>query len=111
MLILGLVLLVAWPFGWMAVVGVAVGGSIQIVNLWGLERSVWALLGLAREGLGFAGQLMLGLRFVMLLTAVAVILVRTPLEPVALLAGLSVSVPAVLWHGWMVARNLRHAEA
>ncbi len=97
-LVLSGAVLVATPFGWRAVASVALGGVMQIINLGGLERSVAALVGLAVAG-NAAGRALIAGRWLVFLGAVFVALLALPIEPLALLVGLSTVVPTVLWHG------------
>jgi hypothetical protein len=94
---------IAAPFGSQVVASVAVGGVMQIVNLRALERSVAALLGMAQSGSSLGRALIAG-RWLLFLSAVAFVLSRSSLHPIALILGLSTSVPAVLWHGLEEAR-------
>ncbi len=96
-LMLALFLGAAAPFGWSALMSVAIGGGIEVVNLRGLERSVGGLLRTGGGG-GFL-QALLALRLLLLLALVGVVLVTLPVEPLAFVLGLSSVVPAVLWHG------------
>lgn len=102
-LLVALATAMAVPFGSQMVASVAVGGVMQIVNLRALERSVAALLGLAQGGSSL-GRVLIAGRWVLFLTAVALVISLTSLHPVALIVGLSTSVPAVLWHGLEEAR-------
>ncbi len=114
-LVLAVALLGSLPYGWRASASLALGGGIQLVNLKALERSVASLLGLASSwspgpetplavGLRFGAALLLQLRWVLLLGLVAAILVFLPVDPIALLVGLSSAAVAVLWHGFQTAR-------
>ena len=115
-----LVLLVAFvasfPYGWRASTSIALGGGIQVVNLKALERCVAWLLGLASAGRPLSGAARLGagllvqLRWLILVTAVAVILFLLPVEPIAFLVGLSTAALAVLWHGFVTARPSRTGQ-
>ena len=85
--------------GGSVLVGVALGGAIQMVNLRLLERTVAALLGLA-QARGRAGVLVLvALRFSVLMGLCVVILLTLRVHPVAFAAGFSTAVPALFWHG------------
>ena len=97
----GLVLLLAMagaiPYGWHAVLSLAVGGGIQVLNLAVLERSV--RVALAGQAGGLA-TLLLFMRFVLVLFAVGLVLTRTSLLPVPFAAGLLALVPAAIWFGF-----------
>ncbi len=94
-LILVLFLGAAAPFGWAALMSVAIGGGIQLVNLRGLERSVGGML----RSAGGLLQALLALRLLLLLGLVGIVLATLPVQPLAFALGLSTVVPAVLWHG------------
>jgi hypothetical protein len=104
-LIFALVMTAALPFGPRVALGVALGGSLQLLNLRLLERSVAYMLGLAGAGQGGAVQALIGLRFVALMGACAYVLIALPVDPLGFAIGFSVTVPAVLWHGLMSARE------
>ena len=86
------------------------------MNLKALERGVAWLLGLASTGGPPSGGARLGaallvqLRWLILLTAVAVILLTLPVEPIAFLVGLSTAALAALWHGFATARLSRTGQ-
>lgn len=96
----GLVLLLAItgaiPYGCHAVLSLAVGGGIQVLNLAVMERSVRAALAGQASGLA---TLVLFLRFVLVFLAVALVLMRGGVAPVAFLAGLFALIPAAVWFG------------
>ena len=96
-LVLALFLGVAAPFGWTALISVAIGGGMQVVNLRGLERSVRGML--RTSGLGGLLHGLLALRLLLLLALVGIVLVTLPVQPLAFALGLFTVVPAVLWHG------------
>ncbi len=96
-LILVLFLGAAAPFGWAALMSVAIGGGIQVVNLRGLERSVGGML--RTSGVGGLLQGLLALRLLLLLALVGIVMATLPVQPLAFTLGLSTVVPAVLWHG------------
>ncbi len=113
--VLAVALLASFPYGWRASASLALGGGIQLVNLKALERSVARLLGLASSwsqgpdtqlalGLRFGTALLLQLRWLVLVGLVAAILLTLPVDPIALLVGLSTAAVAVLWHGFQTAR-------
>jgi len=89
----------AMGFGTRFATSVALGGGMQVINLYWLERSVrtWALR--ARQApagaVSFAGSF----RMLSLLAAVAAVFFLVPVQPIGLTLGLSTAVPAVLWHG------------
>ncbi len=92
----------AIPYGWHAAWSLAAGGGIQALNLAVLERSVRRMIGSTDRAhrRGAAGSQILALaRFGLLFGAVAWLLLRTAVEPLALLVGLSMLVPATAWHG------------
>ena len=115
-LVLVVAFVASFPYGWRASASVALGGGIQAVNLKALERGVAWLLGLRTAGGPLGGGARLGaallvqLRWMILLTAVAVILLTLPVEPIALLVGLSTAVFAVIWHGFATARPSRTGQ-
>lgn len=98
-LILGLLLAAAVPLGAAFTTAVALGGSLQIVNLKLLERGVAYMLGLASEGHGAGMQALLMLRFSAVMAGCVAILVLLPVDPLAFAVGFSSVVPACLWHG------------
>ncbi len=102
--VLALVLVGAIPFGWRAIASVAIGGSIQMVNLRLLERSVSGLIQDPDPARGRAFRALLALRLVLTLGMVGVVLLSSPVEPLAFTLGLSTVVPAVIWHGLRTAR-------
>ncbi len=96
-LVLALFLGAVAPFGATALISVALGGGMQLVNLRGLERSVGGMLG--TSGGGGLLQGLLALRLLGLLGLVGLVLLTLPVQPLAFALGLSTVVPAVLWHG------------
>ena len=104
-LILTGVLVASIPFGAAVSASVALGGFIQIANLGALERSVSLMLGLAPSSQGAVPVLIL-FRFVALMGVCAAALIVLPVEPLAFAAGFSTSVPAVLWHGLRMRREV-----
>ena len=108
-LLLALAIIAGIPYGWRAVGSLALGGGVQIVNLRALERSVAAMLGLAASGRRGAVTALLQLRLLLFLAAVGVILVATPVAPLAFVLGLLTAVPAVVWHGIASARAGRES--
>ena len=103
--VLALVLLATIPLGWRAVASVAIGGSIQMVNLRLLERSVSGLIQDADPARSRAFRALLALRLVLMLGMVGAVLLLSPVEPLAFTLGLSTVVPAVIWHGLRTARQ------
>jgi hypothetical protein len=97
--VLGAMLIAVAPLGRQALIGVALGGVIAIANLRMLERGVTRLLGGPAPN-GLALRMLLHLRMGLLFALVAVVLLRTQIDPIAFTAGLSSVVPTVLWHGW-----------
>ena len=107
--VLAVAFVASFPYGWRASASVALGGGIQVVNLKALERSVASLLGLASgrplgRGLRLGATLLLQARWLILLGVVAAVLITLPVNPIALLVGLSTAAAAVLWHGFAVSR-------
>lgn len=98
-LILGLLLAAAVPLGVAFTTAVALGGSIQILNLKLLERGVAYMLGLASAGRGAGMQALLMLRFSTIMAGCVAILILLPVDPLAFAIGFSSVVPACLWHG------------
>ena len=96
-IVLVLAFAVAISYGCGAAWSLALGGGIGTLNLTVLERSVRGFLSLRSSAP--AAQLVLVLRLVVLFTAVGTVLVATPVQPLAFLAGLFAIVPAALWHG------------
>ena len=88
-------LVVASPaFSW----GVAGGAVLEAGNFHGLRRSAQSLFdGGALGGSSWVG--VYGLRMV-LLTVGSAALLRAGVHPLGLLLGLSLVMPAVLWHAW-----------
>jgi hypothetical protein len=97
--VLGAMLIAAAPFGPRTLMSLALGGVIAMANLRLLERGVTRLLGGPVPN-GVALRLLLHLRMGLLFAMVAVVLLRTKVEPIPFSVGLSSVVPAVLWHGW-----------
>ncbi len=107
--VLAVAFIASFPYGWRASASVALGGGIQVVNLRALERSVASLLALAAGrppggGLRLGVALLLQARWLILLGVVAAVLITLPVNPIALLVGLSTAAAAVLWHGFAVSR-------
>jgi len=95
-------LVLAAPFGTLACSSAALGGLIQLANLWLMHRSVGRMLeGSASGGL----QAVLMLRLMGLLGLVGAVLLTVPVEPVWFCIGLSTAVPASLWHGFVSLRR------
>ena len=104
-LLFALVLLASLPFGAPVILGVALGGALQLLNLRLLERSVAHMLGFASAGQPGAVQALISLRFFALLAICATVLIVLPVDPLAFAIGFSVTVPALLWHGLATARE------
>ena len=115
-LVLAVAFVGSFPYGWRASASVALGGGIQVVNLKALERGVAWMLGLASSGGPLSAGARLGagllvqLRWLILLTAVGVILLLLPVEPIAFIVGLSTAALAVLWHGFSTASLSRRGR-
>ncbi len=111
LLVLAVALVASFPYGWRASASLALGGGIQIVNLRALERSVAQLLDFASSGqqlgVGFrlGASVVVQLRWILVLSLVGIILLTLPVNPIALLVGLSTVVVAVLWHGFASAHR------
>lgn len=103
-LLVALAVLGAIPYGVRAVWSTALGGGIQIVNLWAMERGVAALLGSSDQPPEPFARVLVGVRTVGLLACVGLILWLMPIRTLAFVVGLSALVPAVLWHGLETAR-------
>ena len=104
-LLAGLVLLVVAPLGAPVVAAAAVGAVLSALNLWGLERTVNAVLGLAQVGQGGAVQALVALRFAGVMALFAVLLIAFRVDPLGFALGFSTAVPAVLWHGLSARRS------
>jgi hypothetical protein len=91
-------------FGTSALAGVALGSGMQAVNLFWLERSVQGWLQQAAAGHSGVAQ-QAAVRLLALLASVAAVLFWVPVDTVAFTVGISSAVPAVLWHGWVRARQ------
>ena len=96
----GLILLLAItgaiPYGCHAVLSLAVGGGIQVLNLAVLQRSVSVVLVGQAGGLARA---FLFSRLLLVLSAVGLLLSRGVVAPVPFAIGLSTLVPAAIWFG------------
>ncbi len=103
-LLLAVALLGAIPYGMPAVWSTALGGGIQIVNLWAMERGVGLMLGSPEGRPDPFARVLLGLRLFALLAVVGLILWWVPVHLIGFVVGVSVLVPAVLWHGLAPAR-------
>ena len=82
-----------------------VGGFVQIVNLYFLERATAWMLGLVDLGGSGVVKALLSLRFVFLLLVCALLLVLLPVEPLGFAIGFSSVVPAALWYGLSASRS------
>jgi len=98
-IVLGITLCVSIVWGTDFAASVVLGGGMQAINLWWLERTVrsWA----ARAGQQQLGGLSQGaaLRLVFLMASVGAVFLYIPIHPIGLTLGLSTAVPTVLWHG------------
>ena len=95
----------AIPYGWHAVLSLAVGGGIQVLNLAVLERSVRvALTGQA----GGLATLFLFSRLLLVLAAVGLVLTQTGVAPVPFVVGLFALIPAAIWFGFDKAAEQSH---
>ena len=106
-LLVAVAVLGAIPYGVPAVWSAALGGGIQIVNLWAMEKGVGALLGAPDRAPDPFARVLIGMRMLALLACVAAILWFLPVRPLGFVVGLSALVPAVLWHGLETARLAR----
>jgi ATP synthase I subunit len=95
-LVLLLAIAGAIPYGCHAVLSLAAGGGIQVLNLAVLERSVRAALTGQSGGLASA---LLFARLLLVLFAVALLLQRQLVAPVPFLVGLFALIPAAAWFG------------
>ncbi len=108
--VLALAVVGAIPYGWAAVLSVALGGGIQVFNLHALDRTVSGLRDIARSGTSVGFRVLLVFRFLLVVAAVGFALLRLPVEPLAFVVGLGTVIPAVIWHGLETARRLRAEE-
>lgn len=76
-----------------------VGGFVQVVNLYFLERATSWMLGLVEVGGSGVLKALLGLRFVFFLMLCAALLIFLPVEPVGFAIGFSSILPAAIWYG------------
>ena len=106
-LLVSLALLGSIPYGWAALLGVGLGGGIQVASLWALDRTTAHLRNLPSSVGGMRS--LLAFRFALVVGVVAFVLFRLPVEAVSFAVGLGLVVPAALWHGLEVARR-RPAE-
>ena len=104
-LVLGVLLASSLALGPVFAVSVALGGSLQVVNLRLLERSVAWTLGLASQGQPGGVQALIALRFLLVMAACAAILILLPVDPIGFVCGFSSVVPTVLWHGLATAKR------
>ncbi len=99
LVVLGATLAISLVWGLDFAASVVLGGGMQAINLWWLERTVrsWATRARQRE----VGALSQGaaLRLVFLLGSVGAVFLLVPIHPIGLTVGLSTAVPTVLWHG------------
>lgn len=86
----------AIPYGCHAVLSLALGGGIQVVNLAVLERSVRPVL--AGEAGGLVTALLFA-RLLFVLLAVGFVLTRDEVAHLPFVFGLCALVPAAAWYG------------
>ncbi|MEE8556968.1 MAG: hypothetical protein V3T14_03680 [Myxococcota bacterium] len=91
------------PYGWAALLGVGLGGGIQVTSLWALDRTT-SLLRTLPSSVGGLRSL-LAIRFAVVVLVVGFVLFQLPVEPIPFAVGLGLVVPAALWHGLEVARR------
>ena len=94
LIVLALAIAGAIPYGCHAVLSLALGGGIQVLNLAVLERSVRAALAGQAGGLA---TLFLFSRMLLVLFAVGLLLARGGVAPVPFLVGLVALIPAAIW--------------
>ena len=102
-IVIALALVASMGLGARFAFSVALGGGMQIINLWWLERSVRAWVARAQTGETRGVSRAAGLRLMLLLATVGVVLLWGPVEPVPFTIGLSTAVPTVIWHGLVTA--------
>ena len=96
----------ALPIGGMpASLSVLCGGAIQTASLWTLERTVAGWVRRAQGGSPGAPHRLAWLRMPSILLIVGGALYLLDVEPGAFTLGLSVVVPAVIWHGLVPVRG------
>jgi ATP synthase I chain len=93
----------AIPYGCLAVWSLALAGGIQVLNLAVLERSVRLVV--AENGSAPAARVFFMLRLFLVFGAIAAALGLFGARPLPFVAGLSVVVPAVIWHGLSTAHG------
>jgi hypothetical protein len=87
------------PYGCLAAASLACGAGIQIMSVFGLERSVRHLAAAAALGGQPAVRPLLFLRFAAVAALLALALATLPLQLGPFVVGLSTVIPAALWHG------------
>jgi hypothetical protein len=103
--LLTLAVLGAIPYGWAALGSLLLAGGIQMVNLRALDRTATRLGEFGRAGDAISLRVLLGLRFVLVVGLVGVALFLLPVQPAPFVIGLSLVIPAVIWHGFDTARR------
>jgi hypothetical protein len=98
--VFALALVGSMPYGCLAAASLACGAGIQIMSVFGLERSVRQLTAAAALGEHPAVRPLLFLRFAAVAALLALALATLPLEIGPFLVGLSTVIPAALWHGF-----------
>jgi hypothetical protein len=102
--LLALAITGAIPYGCHAVWSLALAGGIQVVNLAVTERSVRLVF--AEPVSAVAARLVFLLRFFAVLAAIFIAVGRVGAQPIPFVVGLSLIVPAALWHGLSRAREV-----
>jgi hypothetical protein len=103
--LLTLAMLGAIPYGWAALGSLSLAGGIQVVNLRALDRTASRLGEFARAGDAVSLRVLLGFRFVLVVGLVGLALFTLPVQPAPFVVGLSLVIPAVIWHGLATARR------
>lgn len=104
-LILALAVLGSILYGIAAVGSVALGGGIQVLNLFALDRTLSSLRGLAGSGSGRGLRAVLAFRFLAVVALAGWALVTLAVEPLPFVIGLGTVIPAALWHGLQPSRQ------
>lgn len=103
--VLALALSGSIPYGWAALWSCALGGGIQVLSLYTLERNLQILGAPAVSAGGL--RLLLAFRFLLAVALVGLALTLLGVDPIPFAVGLGTVIPAVLWHGLDVARRQR----
>ena len=85
-------------FGREYLLSALVGGLVQVVNLYFLERATSWMLGLVELGGSGVARALLALRFSLLLLFCALLLILLPVEPIGFAIGFSTILPASVWY-------------